>query len=178
MSKPVPPPIHVPADWEMIHLPFNVGSGRTMYTGQEPDGKARFRFYRKPGDGAIYGRAWFGPGTEGPPAAVHGGALAYALDEAMGSLAWLNLYPAVALKLEFQYLKLSPLNVDLHLEARLVSAGKSRLEIESTVALPDGSICVEGKGSFAILTRTQAEAFKPLDKDGVMGKMKLKWADD
>lgn len=178
MSKPTIPAINVPADWVEVHLPFNVGSGRTMYTGQEQEGKARFRFYSRPGDRAIYGRVWFGHGTEGPPGVVHGGAIAYALDEAMGSLSWLNQYPAVARKLEFEYLRMSPLNVDLHVEARLTLETKDRLEIESTLSLPNGAVCVQGKGTFAVLSRAQAENFKHVDKDGHMQKAPLKWADD
>jgi acyl-coenzyme A thioesterase PaaI-like protein len=178
MSSVEIPQVKIEADWEEMNLPFNIGSGRTPYTGQEKSGHARFRFFRRKSDGTVIGRAWFGALADGPPGFVHGGNLAFVLDEVMGTTSWVNLYPSVAAKLEFQYLRMSPLYVDLHIESKITSVTNDRLMIDAQVKLPTGETCVAGRGTFAMLTREQGENFvkRGIDPGGFLKGVELKWA--
>lgn len=179
MSK-TPPPIEVPADWQEMVLPFNIGSGRTLYSGLESGARIRMRVFKRQSDGSLVGRVWFGEGADGPPLHAHGGAIAYVLDEAMGAVGWMNDYPVVAAKLEFQYCRMTPLEVDLQLEAKILSATGKRLEVEARVKLPSGETCVESRGSFAILVRSKMRFVEDqnLDPQGFLRNPKLKWAPD
>lgn len=174
----MPPLIQKDADWEEVELPFNIGSGRSIYSGLEQDGRLRLRVYRQGATGRLIGRVWFGQGADGPPGHAHGGAIAYVLDEAMGSVAWMNDYPALAAKLEFQYARMTPLEVDLKVEAWIEQTVKKRLIIVANLVLPTGEICVAGRGEFAILQKSKigqlASALN--DPKGLFQNPKLKWA--
>jgi acyl-coenzyme A thioesterase PaaI-like protein len=175
-----PPPVIRETDWEEMVLPFNIGSGRSLYSGLENDSRLRLRVFRKTSDGSLVGRVWFGQGSDGPPGHAHGGAIAYVLDEAMGSVGWMNLYPVVAARLEFQYVRMTPLFVDLELQAKILSHSSRRIEVETTLLLPSGEVSVQAQGEFAILTRAKAKLFDTPEHDpqGLMKNPNLKWAND
>ena len=179
-----PPVIEMNPDWEVVMLPFQIGSGRTVYAGLEAgpggDARLRLRIFRVRSTGEAVGRAWFGPGADGPPRHAHGGAVAYVLDEAMGACGWMNAYPVVAGKLEFHYLQPTPLETDLHITSRIAAKTAKRIEVTAELRLPDGRICVFGKGEFAILSRAQIKSFnqEKSASDGILKEMKLNWAPD
>lgn len=177
-TKPQPPPVIPEADWQEIQLPFNIGSGRSLYTGLEGHERLRLRVFRRTTDSHLVGRVWFGPGADGPPGHAHGGAIAYVLDEAMGSVAWMNHYPVVAAKLEFQYERMTPLATDLLVEAWIDQITKKRVLITAQLKLPNGKPCVTGKGEFAILAKSKiAGLLTTSDQDAeFFADPKLKWA--
>ncbi len=161
-----------------MDLPFNIGTGRTIYSGLEGANRLRMRLFKVSESGHVIGRAWFGPGSDGPPGHVHGGASAYILDELMGSTCWANDYPAVAATIEFQLQRMTPLLVDLVLESRIVSVSSKRVKLECELKLPSGEVCVRGKGDFAILTFSKGDSLnKTLPADAkIKWKPSLKWA--
>lgn len=173
-----PPPIIKETDWEEVELPFNIGSGRTLFSGLENEGRLRLRVFRRESDGRLVGRVWFGPGADGPPGHAHGGAIAYVLDEAMGSAAWMNHYPVVAAKLEFQYERMTPLNTDLGIEAWIEKESGRRLVTVARLTLPSGEPCVVGRGEFAILSKSKIVALSSsiVDSNNVLKNPQLKWA--
>lgn len=183
--RPSPPKIKILPEWREARLPFNIGSGRTLYAGLESDNRLRLRVFRSTVDDSLVGRVWFGDGADGPPMHAHGGAVAYILDEAMGAIAWMGGHPVVAARLEFQYSLPTPLYVDLHLFARVKAATKRRVTVETELRLPGGGICVSGRGEFARLTLNKIESFM-----SALGKKEraafaaferahpLKWASD
>lgn len=177
-KKMTPPPLVKEADWEDLELPFNIGSGRSLYSGLEDEGRLRLRVFRRKSDGRLVGRVWFGPGADGPPGHAHGGAIAYVLDEAMGSVAWMNHYPVVAAKLEFQYERMTPLNTDLSIEAWIEQEGNRRLTTVARLVLPSGEPCVTGRGEFAILTKSKIKVLANAvsDPKGILQDPRLKWA--
>lgn len=174
---PAPPPITIEADWEETVLPFNIGSGRSIYTGLEGDNRLRMRIFRRISDKRAVGKVWFGPGADGPPGHVHGGAIAYVLDEVMGSTGWMNDYPSVAAKLEFQYMRMTPLQTDLHIESWIESATERRLMLVAELRMPNGDVSVKAKGEFAILSKEKLKALASFidDPSGVLQNPKLKW---
>ncbi|MCB0385242.1 MAG: hypothetical protein KDD43_07600, partial [Bdellovibrionales bacterium] len=86
-------------DWETFFLPFNIGSGRDFYP-ETGTASMRMAFFRSRSNNHLAGRVWFGEPVEGPPGHVHGGVSTYVLDEAMGSVTWMNNYGCVAKSLE------------------------------------------------------------------------------
>ncbi|HXT52702.1 MAG TPA: PaaI family thioesterase, partial [Thermoanaerobaculia bacterium] len=99
MSEPartVPPPVRPEPGWKALD-PFRIEGGRGSFVSGDPVGDTlRVAYFRREGDGRLMGRAWFGPGTAGPPGHAHGGAMAAVLDEAMGAAAWMAGHIAVA----------------------------------------------------------------------------------
>ncbi len=163
-----------------VILPMQIGSGRSIASGVGTAAQIRIRIFKCVADGHLVGRAWFGDGANGPPLHVHGGAAAYVLDEAMGAVGWMNDYPVVAAKLEFEYLQMSPLKVDLHIEAKITSATDRRVFIACELKTPDGVSCVRGKGEFAILSQKKIGALgaEKFDPQGLLKNPNLKWAPD
>ncbi|HVK61145.1 MAG TPA: PaaI family thioesterase [Bdellovibrionales bacterium] len=183
MAKPIeqfqtPPPVLRESDWMDMDLPFHIGSGRTLYSGLESADRLRLRLFKK-GD-QVVGRAWFGQGADGPPGHVHGGAIAYVLDEVMGSVCWANNYPTVAANLQFQYIRMTPLLADLVVEAKIVSVNSKRLKLEAELKLPTGETCVRSQGEFAILTYAKGEMLSKIipDANDLIARPNLKWAKD
>ncbi|HVR12114.1 MAG TPA: PaaI family thioesterase [Thermoanaerobaculia bacterium] len=118
------PPAVVPeAGWTPIE-PFRLEGGAGSFVtgrgrdGEQPeDGRLRVRYFLRADDSRLVGRAWFGPGAQGPPGHAHGGAIAAVLDEAMGAAAWVAGHIAVAARLDTSFLRMLPLGTDATLEA-------------------------------------------------------------
>ena len=164
-----------------VELPMFIASGRSLTSGLPGgDDRMRIRLYKRISDGHAVGRAWFGEGANGPPQHVHGGAVAYVLDEAMGSVGWMNDYPVVAKKIDFEFLKMSPLKVDFIVEARIVRTNEKRIFVEAELKLPTGEVCVKGHGEFAILSARKLQAIDAakFDPKGLLDNPNLKWAKD
>jgi Thioesterase superfamily len=173
-----PPAVTPESDWVEMVLPFNIGSGRSLYSGLEGISRLRLRVFKRLSDSHLIGRAWFGEGADGPPLHVHGGAVAYVLDEAMGAVAWMNNYPVVAASLKFDYLQMTPLLTDLVIEAKITQTTDKRVSTEAEIRLSSGEVCVRGFGEFAILTRKKIDALNAdaHDKAGALKNPDLKWA--
>jgi hypothetical protein len=176
-----PPKIETPAGATSVELPMFIASGRSLASGL-PGGenRMRIRLFKRTADGHCVGHAWFGDGAEGPPQHVHGGAIAYVLDEAMGSAGWMNDYPVVARKIDFEFLKMSPLKVDFTIEARIVKVTDRRIFTEAELKLPNGAVSVRGHGEFAILSKRKLDALDAakFDPKGLLQNPNLKWAKD
>ncbi|MCP3980735.1 MAG: PaaI family thioesterase [bacterium] len=144
-------------DWEPFHLPFDIGSGRSMFVETEAGPTIRMRFYRRRGDGALVGHVWFGAATFGPPGFVHGGVVSYVIDEAMGTAGWLAGYPVVAANLNIDYLEMTPLGQNCRIEATVDEIQRSKLILGATLSL-DGRVLVRGSGVFPRMRRERMEA--------------------
>ncbi len=157
----IAPPVEPQAHWEPFHLPFRIGSGR----GFAPDAKGRqamrMAFFKDKRDSALVGKVWFGDGIEGPPGHVHGGVSSYVLDEAMGTSAWLHRYPAVAQKIEIEFLQMTPVGVDLDIEAKVVLVKQRNLTIEARIFV-NNTVYSRSLGHFVGLSREHVERFLKL----------------
>ena len=185
MSQPrslqlTPPPVSIEPGWVEMVLPFNIGSGRSLYSGLEGHSRLRLKVFKRESDGHLIGRAWFGEGADGPPLHVHGGSVAYVLDEAMGAVAWMNNYPVVAATLNFEYLQMTPLLTDLVVEAKVTNINDRRVSTEAEIRLVSGEVCVRSKGEFAILTKSKIELIQAdkNDPQKTLQNPALKWAKD
>jgi acyl-coenzyme A thioesterase PaaI-like protein len=112
-----PPEVVAEPGWIPIEPPRLEG-GRGSFVSGNPEGdRLRVRYFRRPGDRRLVGRAWFGPGAEGPPGHAHGGSIAAVLDEAMGAAAWTEGHIVVAVRLDTSFKRMLPLGTDATLEA-------------------------------------------------------------
>jgi acyl-coenzyme A thioesterase PaaI-like protein len=116
-ERPGPPEVVPEPGWTPIEPPRLEG-GRGSFVSGEPEGdRLRVRYFRRPGDRRLVGRAWFGPGAGGPPGHAHGGSIAAVLDEAMGAAAWTEGHVVVAVRLDTRFERMIPLGTDTLLEA-------------------------------------------------------------
>lgn len=86
----------------------------------------------------------------GAPGLAHGGVLASALDEALGSLAWLMLTPAVTGRLEIDYVQPVPVGRTVVIDARCTGVDGRKVYVEGIGRLDraDGEVAVRGFGLF------------------------------
>jgi len=135
--------------WTPTLLPIDVGI--VSYVSGDPTGdRLRVRYY-KDDAGQLWGKVWFGPGTQGPPGHAHGGSIASILDEAMGGATWMKGHPAVALELTSRFRKLIPLETVATLTAKVVEVQGRKVRTRSRLEGADGTLYAEGEGLFLTL---------------------------
>jgi len=103
------------------------------------------------GDGTrVRGHARFGAPYEGPPGCVHGGWVAAAFDEVLGFAQSLTGTPGMTGTLTIRYRRPTPLETDLHFEARVErSEGRKRF-VQGTVTAA-GQLTAEAEGIFVAI---------------------------
>jgi acyl-coenzyme A thioesterase PaaI-like protein len=87
---------------------------------------------------------------QGAPGLAHGGLLAAAFDETLGSLNWLLRQPAVTARLETDFLRPVPVGSSLFIEAEIVGvAGRKVYTVaEGHLGSPDGPVAVRAAALF------------------------------
>lgn len=147
---PAPPFTPLPG-WVPVQ-PFPELSASRSFVSSDPGGdRLRVAYFRMPDDTHLYGRAWFGPGAEGPPRSAHGGAVAAVLDEAMGGVCWMNGHHVVAARIGITYLHILPLGTDATIEAWLEAVDGRKVGVRSRLADDAGTVYAEGEGLFVVL---------------------------
>lgn len=135
-------------EWEPLAALGAVGLTRSFVSG-DPDGdRLRVRYYRRVADGSLIARVWFGPGAEGPPGHVHGGAMAAVLDEAMGASAWLAGHAVLAASITIQFRAMLPLGSIVTVEAGVTNVDGRKVTTRGRMLGADGVTRAEGEGLF------------------------------
>lgn len=120
-------------------------------------------------DGEVMrGRATFGSAYEGPPGCVHGGYIAAAFDEVLGSTQSLAGSPGMTGRLTIHYRSPTPLHEELLFAARVVEVSGRKTFTHGTLHAGD-RLCAEGEGLFIAIDfsrvvdmqRRRDEAFGP-----------------
>jgi acyl-coenzyme A thioesterase PaaI-like protein len=142
-----PPPVLTPEGSSTLS-PMVAPSGRSWVLGQPGDGRLRIAYFRRDADGALVGKVWFGPWTEGPPGHAHGGAMAAALDDAIGKVGWLNGHRVVAAKLEVQFRRLLPIGTDANIEAVVARVEGRKVFTRGRLFDESGEPFAEAEGLF------------------------------
>ncbi|MFF7143200.1 MULTISPECIES: hotdog domain-containing protein [Streptomyces] len=90
------------------------------------------------------------PAHQGAPGLAHGGVLATALDETLGSLNWLLRTVAVTGRLETDYVLPVPVGTVLHLEAEVTAVAGRKIYSRATgrIGGPDGPVAVRAQALF------------------------------
>jgi len=145
--------------WEPVE-PF---SG-AMTVGQFVSGDAhgqRFRvsWFRRPGDSGLVGRAWFGPGTEGPPRHAHGGSISALLDEVMSAACWSRGHRVLSGRLEVDFRAPLPLGSVSSFASRVTRIEGRKLFTAGRLESPGGTVIAEAAGLFVELTDEQLAGF-------------------
>jgi acyl-coenzyme A thioesterase PaaI-like protein len=163
-SQVRPPEVVPEPGWQPIN-PFRLEGGVGGFlSGRGEDGLAadgdrlRVRYFLR-ADGRLVGRAWFGPGAQGPPGHAHGGAIAAVLDEAMGAAAWVAGHVAVAARLDTSFLRMLPLGTDATLEAWVEREEGRKIWTAGRLLDGAGQPFATASGLFIELPR---ERFRPL----------------
>ncbi|HMB54595.1 MAG TPA: PaaI family thioesterase [Thermoanaerobaculia bacterium] len=132
------PPVVAEEGWEPVQ-PLRIEGGRGSFVSGDPRGDtlrlAYFRRAARPGEGndRLVGRAWFGPGSQGPPGHAHGGAMAAVLDECMGAAAWMTGLAVVAAHIEVDFENMLPLGTDAWFEAWVESVDGRKVDCRARV---------------------------------------------
>ncbi len=124
---------------------------RSYVSGLHNAKRMQVTYYSRDSDGALVAQLRFRSGAEGPPGHVHGGALAAALDEAMGIGAWLSGHQVVAAKLSVEFKRLVPLELPAMLEAWVESAEGRKVTTRGRIVGPDGEAYTLGEGLYVTL---------------------------
>ncbi|TSB26350.1 PaaI family thioesterase [Streptomyces sp. NBC_01525] len=87
---------------------------------------------------------------QGAPGLAHGGVLATALDETLGSLNWLLRVIAVTGRLESDFLRPVPLGTVLHLDAHVTAVHGRKIYSTAVgrIGAPDGPVAVRADAVF------------------------------
>ena len=121
----------------------------------------RLAYFRRPNQPELYAKAWFGVKTMGPPGHVHGGAMAAALDEAMGAVAWMNGHPVVAATITVKFLAMLPIETETILDASIARIEGRKVSTRSSLTDPRGQKVAEAEGLFIIM---RDETLRALDR--------------
>lgn len=159
------PPVVPDADWENFYLPFTIGSGRSFVG--TPGSSMRLAFFKHRLTSDLVGMVWFGNLIEGPPGHVHGGVSSYVLDEAMGSACWLKGYPCVAKSIAVSFLHMTPIGVDLHIHAHVISVENRDVWVKAKIFDDQDKVYSEAEGHFSRLSRERLEYFLNKNEDHV-----------
>lgn len=116
-----------------------------------PDLPAGLQLRLRTGEGlSVHGVFVVTQDHQGAPGLAHGGLLATAMDEVLGSLNWLLSAPAVTASLSVDFLRPVPVGSELHLLAQIV--GQDGRKVYSagtgTVDGPDGPVAITARATF------------------------------
>jgi acyl-coenzyme A thioesterase PaaI-like protein len=146
------------ADWYPPHQPNCMGCG--------PDNPASLGLrVRADGDG-VAGEVTFGAAHEGAPGFAHGGAVATALDDALGMLLMRLRRAAVTRRLEVDYLRPCFIGRRYDVAARCESIDGRKLWLVASLS-EDGEVVADARGLFI---GVDAEHFLQGDPDSPVAK--------
>lgn len=148
--------------WEAIRS-FAVGGNQPQFvSAEQSDDRIRLQYYWDEGTKSVYAHVRLGIGAQGPPGKAHGGSIAAILDEMMGMVAWRQKISVVAAELRVRYRKPTPLWEELIVRSWIEESEGRKSEIRSELTLADGTVCVEGGGSFVNIGK---ERFQQMARD-------------
>lgn len=147
--------------WEPVRPFPGLASARSFVSGAEAADRTRVNYYRAPASDHLFATVWFGPGSEGPPESVHGGAIAAVLDEAMGAVCWMNEHPVVGARIAINYLHMTPLGFGGRVESWIENIEGRKIFIKSRLTDVDGKVHAEGD---ALFIKLQPETIEKMDR--------------
>jgi len=119
-------------------------------------------------DGRVRGRAVFGAPYEGPPGCVHGGWVACAFDELLGSAQSAVDRPGMTGTLTVVYRSPTPLFTELTFEAGVERVERRKIFVRGTVHAGD-RLCAEAEGIFISIDRDKFDTMRGVDASARTG---------
>jgi acyl-coenzyme A thioesterase PaaI-like protein len=113
-------------------------------------------------DGRVHGRAVFGSAYEGPPGCVHGGWVAAAFDEVLGSAQSAVERPGMTGTLKVIYRSPTPLFTELTFDAAVERVERRKIFVRGTVHAGD-RLCAEAEGIFISIDRDKFNTMRGTD---------------
>ena len=141
------PSLNAPKGWKNFKLFAEAGLKSFVSYDHDSD-RLRVKYYYKEHTGTFMGKVWFGPGAEGPPGIVHGGAIAAVLDEGMGVAAWLSGYKVVAAKLTVSFRIMLPLETVTTIEAWVKLSEGRKIMMGGHLIGSGGQVYTESEGLY------------------------------
>lgn len=111
-------------------------------------------------EGTVSASVTFGVAYQGPPGYVHGAFIAGAFDDVLGAANVASGNPGMTVKLEVRYLRPTPLNTRLRIDAWHVSREGRRIHAKASMHAGD-AITAEADGVFAEITVNRARELFP-----------------
>ncbi len=137
--------------WTEIQLAQRLAGCRSFVSDDPEQDRLRVRYFCRDTDEAIVGRAWFGPGAEGPPGHAHGGSLAAVLDEALGAAVWAAGHAVLTGELTVKYLRAMPLGTVATIETWLSSVNGRKVVAGGHLIGDSGVIHCRAESTFVKL---------------------------
>lgn len=140
--------------------PFNLGGNEPQFvSAAQSDDRIRARYFVRRSTSEIVGHIHCGQLAQGPPGYAHGGAIAAILDEVMGMAAWQKGLNVVAAEIWVKYRKPTPLWTEFEAHSWVESVEGRRAEVRSRLQLTDGTVLVEGGGTFVNIGKDRYQEF-------------------
>ena len=140
--------------------PFPSAPSKGSYvSGDGAAERTRVAYFRDGDSDHLHATIRFGHAAEGPPEAVHGGAIAAVLDEAMGAVCWMNGHPVVGARITINYMHMTPLGFEGRVESWIDHIERRKIFIKATLTDESGKVHADGEGLFIKLQPEQQERF-------------------
>ena len=162
-KRQAPPPVPAPG-WVPVRPFPSQTTPNSFVSGEHAADRTSVTYFRDPADNHLYASVWFGPASEGPPEAVHGGAIAAVLDEAMGAVCWMNGHPVVGARITINYLHLTPLGFSGRVESWIENVERRTMFIKSRLTDEAGKVHAEGDALFIQLSAELANTLSDARK--------------
>ena len=130
------------AGWEPFDAPALVGESLVFVSGDPLGDRFRVRYFRDTPNNLI-ARAWFGPGTAGPPGHAHGGSIAAIFDEVLGLAAWAAGHAIVVGNLNVSFRQLLPLETIVEIDSEISSIQGRKIMVHGRITDGNGIVFAE-----------------------------------
>ncbi|MCF6169442.1 MAG: PaaI family thioesterase [Bacteroidales bacterium] len=116
-TKTNPPTLIGEPGWTALDSIEEYSAEPSFVIGDRSSDRFAVKYFVREKDKRLFGKVFFGKGTQGPPGNAHGGSIAAVLDEAMGFSAWVQGHTVVAAKIEIEFFQMLPVNSVVTVEA-------------------------------------------------------------
>lgn len=147
-------------------LPFDrskTGVSEAFFVSGDPNpDRLQVQYWVRNTDQHVFGRAYFGKQTQGPPGHAHGGSIAALLDEAMGIASWVAGHPVVAAEITLKFRRSLPLHTVPEFHAWVERVDGRKVFARAVLVNELGDRYADGSGLFMVLSPARMEELKAL----------------
>ena len=134
--------------------------GRAKFVSEDRGDRIFSNYFWDGKDNSLNAKFWFGPEAQGPPAHVHGGAMAAVLDEMMGGACWGAGSQVLAAEINVKFRDKLPLQTRCIAKGEVVSVQGRRVLARAQLATAEGILVSEATGVFVQLSGEQMSGLR------------------